>query len=132
MENLRFKFRAWDSKNKEMVYFDFDLLNDESRAFYKVSIEGSEKMQSTGLKDKNGKEIYEGDIIQKDHSDQFYVVEYCLKGHNCGGFRLRNLEDNKWSDFDQESIWMPSDEPKNFDKIIGNIYENPKLITPNQ
>jgi uncharacterized phage protein (TIGR01671 family) len=124
--NNRFKFRAWYAKDKEIIYFD--LLNDESRVFYKVSIEDSEKMQCTGLKDKNGKLIYEGDIIKKDHSEGVYKVEYCLKGHGCGGFRLKNIKDDKWSSFDQESIWMPSDEPKNFDEIIGNIYENPELL----
>ena len=85
-------------------------------------------LQSTGLKDKNGKLIFEGDVIKSDHYDDIYKVIYSIEGHFAGSFCLQNINNKKTSKFHQSNIWMPSDEPKNWDKIIGNIYENPELL----
>ena len=87
-----------------------------------------ELMQCTGLKDKNGKLIYEGDVIECDHYEDLYAVIYLTEGHFSGGFCLKNLKTSQTSNFHQFNIWMPSDEPKNWDKIIGNIYENADLL----
>jgi hypothetical protein len=70
-----------------------------------------ELMQFTGLHDKNGKEIYEGDILQTDafkrHSI-FHIVQW-------------DERRNGWSDYS----------PKDQFYITGNIYENPELLTGN-
>jgi hypothetical protein len=76
-------------------------------SFYGPGASGNEnpfntpQMQYTGLKDKNGKEIYEGDII-RDSDGEFY-------GQLPGGER---------------SLWIHAEDLK----IIGNIYENPNLF----
>jgi uncharacterized phage protein (TIGR01671 family) len=139
----RFKFRAWDKDDKVMIdnvqgvydggNFDFDVMKGDylswARCFGDI-LNNDEYivMQSTGLKDKNGTLIFEGDVIKKDHREQLYVVEFCKKGHFAGAFCLKNTESGKFAGFSQESIFMPGDAPRNWDKVIGNIHQNPKLI----
>ena len=55
-------------------------------------------------------------------------VKFCKKGYFAGGFRLWNYSSKKWAGFSQDSIWMPSDDPKNFDLVIGNIHQNGDLL----
>ena len=64
-------------------------------------------MQSTGVKDKNGKEVYEGDILE-DHYGHRAEIKWDTKGAGFIGFNAFTIVD---------------------DRIIGNIYENPELLT---
>ena len=83
-------------------------------------------MQFTGLKDKNGKEIYEGDILEhivKHNPKQMgktfrNTVEY-FNGNICG-WRIRN----KSFHFKLTENWLFNQEPE----VIGNIHENPELL----
>lgn len=74
-------------------------------------------MQSTGLKDKNGKLIYEGDIIKDlivpEHP---YIVEWFK-----GAFKLKSTVSNSYLKFDTTQ-----------QEVIGNIYENPELLEGKQ
>lgn len=86
-------------------------------------------MQYTGLKDKNGKEIYEGDIVEYDIDFQnkpFYDLRRVVIGFSYGSFLLLDPEDK-------------AEEPGGFNAIylhtpalcvVGNIYENLELISP--
>lgn len=111
-----FKFRAWDKKRNEMVYFDLQLLRSESDLFYREQIEGNEIMMYVGLKDKYGIEIYEGDIYREDNSDNSTVLHGNLSW-NCGhcgwvyGWDFEGLFNSDLSRIE----------------IIGNIYRNPEL-----
>jgi hypothetical protein len=84
-------------------------------------------MQSTGLKDKDGKEIFEGDIVQFEDchevSDFLYIntgiIEWCQ-----GGFHVTNRDSVLMEDLlDGDSLDVT---------IIGNIYETPELLEDNK
>lgn len=103
------KFRAWDEKDKKMIYPTHGLFN----IMLPVSSNMCEVMQFTGLKDKNGKEIYEGDIVYNEHDEKgYYPVEF-YNGMFC-------IEDTTFP------IWKGN--TKDFWEIVGNIYENPDLL----
>lgn len=115
------KFRAWDKELKEMIYGDDYIGSEQIACALEVIMHGGcdewteqiEIMQFTGLHDKNGKEIYEGDIVE--HFNGVQVVEWC---EDNASFQM-NLNDNV---FDQELFW---DGLKV--EVIGNIYENPEF-----
>lgn len=106
------KFRAWDIYNKVMV---FDM-NKIYECYIDNEHRGLKWMQFTGLKDKECKEIYEGDImLNEDGMGDIWICEF-----NEGMFVYRLPLENG------DEI-IPINEPKGF-KIIGNIYKNPELL----
>lgn len=119
------KFRAWDKKNKKMLV-DYDIDNPASWPTWNLNnvIEEYDRidwelMQFTGLKDKNGKEIYEGDIWngREVKFGQFYTYLENGLGNSywITGFYIDN----------DEGISEPVESGG---EVIGNIYENPELI----
>lgn len=106
------KFRAWDKNNKFMIFIqpvDFeagcDYFTDDN---YIIE-------QFTGLLDKNGREIYEGDIIQTETCVAAVVFDECQ-------FGLRAKPDKNYVGALMDLITWRSIE------IIGNIHENPELL----
>ena len=138
MEDTRkIKFRAWDKKDKEMYYdiqdgisFD-DGSNYDFKRFLGKQDMGDyhewEVMQFTGLKDKNGKEIYEGDVFQYTVHEGYMlpnfkaVVEYKEK---IGAF-IYKMENNGWKAFNEHDELQ--EDVLNYVEVIGNIYENGDL-----
>ena len=130
------KFRAWGGKN--MDYFDLPDLAKHSEGDWWY--DNDPVMQYTGLKDKNGKEIYEGDVVsisKRRVSDgaarmprpgQYGEVKIGVVRYNndLAAFRVKTDNyhiDNGISDsmkFSQS--WVQDLE------VIGNIYENPELL----
>lgn len=122
---MRSKFRAWDKLRKRIsvvdrIYFDTEgvQLRDDGglywRHFREVIL-----MQSTGLKDKNGKEIFEGDIV--DYKGRKAIVNW---HGSYASFIYRFVDESH----KRNAEWKPLYLAYMRCEIIGNIYENPELL----
>ena len=111
------KFRAWDTLSKKMINDVLNLRNQEHNNFGSVLKDKTKiVMQYTGLKDKNGKEIYEGDIVLDVVDNEIWEIIF-KEGSFCIG------KDNK-----EEDTLYPQRFPGRY-IVIGNKYENPELLT---
>ncbi len=138
-----FKFRAYDKKNNEMYYSDNlpdifffghdgknkmylsnSVWDKDEQTYYSDTI-STDVMQFTGLYDADGKEIYEGDILQIKDSFVMWSrtngqivedVNVVVEWSGCG-FRPRRLGNTRLWILDMEQY-----------EVIGNIYENPELL----
>lgn len=89
--------------------------------------------QFTGLLDKNGKEIYEGDIIMVCNSDN-YTGYLRFKNYevvfDCGAFKIvHEMYEGQVSVFETLDVYINPVSGDKHMEIIGNIYENPDLLT---
>ena len=111
------KFRAWTGKRMILPAIAFDnsaqpFLVAPEIAMPEIHLEW---MQSTGLKDKNGVDIYEGDIIELPNTD-VCVIEWRDTGF------IAIAPKTKWEQtMGRYNYWSA-------EKILGNIYQNPELL----
>ena len=120
------KFRAWNKVREEMIddcdlsitsdgsVLAGDLNYDVESGMLADVTDNVVIMMSTRLKDKNGTEIYEGDIIKNSY-DEIYTVKWFDAGFH--------LEEKYNGGFDYHELYLEDNK-----KVIGNIYENPELL----
>lgn len=145
------RYRAWDIEFKEMVQVDALVFDEQIiKATYKngnvvkEDLKNYVLMQSTGLKDKNGKEIYEGDILK--FNDEW--GEYCYEGYvdgvvegvnyveieketTCFGFGKTKIPESSLFNLvnDEHLTFKELITDTSFEfEIIGNIHTNPELV----
>lgn len=124
------KFRAWLKKDETMyhvrtVNFDKEIVfliefdNEDDMAFHE-HFNQIELMQYTGLKDCQGKEIYEGDIlrVRKEYYGKSHRPTYVLYEDGCFRRQISNIHN-------PVALSRASVEAL---EVIGNIYETPKLL----
>jgi uncharacterized phage protein (TIGR01671 family) len=117
MDNREIKFRAWDKERNIMEYFNFHNIYHPAQGMDNPDIV---LMQYTGLKDENGKEIYEGDILNNGEAyEELWRVVVIFRN---GAFQLRELETG------DDRIQCCCGQDLSLWKVIGNIHENPELL----
>lgn len=129
------KFRAWD-KNDKRIFIDPQMIDFYNKKIgytqyqteympdtsYSIPVgfeefEYSELMEWTGLYDKNGEDIYEGDILFESFGEKYYKVVF-----ENGSFRAEFEGDFEEYSFDLIDVVAQGYE------VVGNIYENPELL----
>jgi len=145
------KFRAWDNDEKQMGnvmgfylhkdgWVDIEILEEREDSDMKdeeyddvewrARMKNCTLMQYTGLKDKNGKEIYEGDIatvpnMNYDPSEGDAPNLSKKVVYEIGAFKIVDLDDDSCEEIYE--YWEKEDTLVDFE-IIGNIYENKELL----
>lgn len=121
------KFRAWDETNNEMIPWVY-LLNGHNlrNVFMRPEMCGLVLMQSTGMKDKNGVEIFESDLVKITVSNGFDHLEDALsivkEAEYHSGLICKLLSNTlEYRIFDEEATGYQYE-------VVGNIYENPELL----
>jgi uncharacterized phage protein (TIGR01671 family) len=117
------KFRAWIVKDKEWlndfsVSTDGEIVNESN---WMMDPEKVILMQSTGLTDKNGKDIFEGDVLGGFFENGF--IKWCDKckalQYSASGFCFACEGDVHWYELVEDEGTL---------EVIGNVYENPELL----
>lgn len=126
MRTINFRGKRVD--NGEWVYGDYHYRaggvhciivmqpNDQGKVVYVVNQVAPDTVgQFTGLHDKNGEEIYEGDVYRFEHPDSVNEVSYSIGGGFAGfDFSPSFSDENTLTDVE----------------VIGNIHDNPELLNP--
>jgi len=128
MRQREIKFRAWDTAHKSWYFYGEELnslapeimeLNKETQFSWKDIV----LQQFTGLKDKNGKEIYEGDILRQLYMGN-WIIAPMIWNEAKAQFGMDAVVEDDGIPSHIEIVIPKEQAPE----IIGNIYENPDLL----
>lgn len=153
MNRREIKFKVWCKENEEFIQFNKMGFLEDGSLWYAQGVDENEEetdppyfenqndwelMQYTGLKDKNGVEIYEGDIVKIDDYFNGEMNAKVVFEKGSFGFvgidrRVIDVVNSNWNDDFLSASYLSwtYDHPDNelFNAIvIGNVYENPELL----
>ena len=122
------KFRAWDKHeqkmftNDELIIWNGNVYANDSKKLTCNNLKGwsiddEYLMQSTGLVDKNGKEIFEGDIVKMSKDVYSEPTYYEVVRHYGGAYRLESKQHGC-------ELWLRHTDCE----VVGNVYENRELL----
>lgn len=131
------KFRAWDMalgrmRGVDSVRWGFDgkiikveFTDGSYKSWHYDLIDDVVLMQFTGLRDKNGKEIYEGDVVSVNHpfKQRKYQGDIEYYGNKFGSQDFYFSHQDDPADIFESIAYL---------EVVGNIYENPELLTNKQ
>ena len=133
---MKSKFRAWDKHghkmfaNDELIIWNGNVYANDSKKLTCNNLKGwsideEYLMQSTGLKDKNDQEIFEGDVVRQVRTQPTTENEIIIGVVTMleGAWLIMNDGEQLASD-----LWSETD----INEIIGNIYENSELLEENE
>ena len=133
--NREIKFRVYDEDLKKMRYLnsshDFICFDEKGNGYYHNMQTGlgewfSDPMQYTGLKDKNGVEVYENDIIdihQTVNGYNQFVIQYDDYKFSARYYNQETKQILGWYQYDLDELFEINETEKEIE-VIGNIYEN--------
>lgn len=122
------KYRAWDKHgqkmfaNDELIIWNGNVYANDSKKLTCNNLKGwsiddEYLMQSTGLVDKNGKEIFEGDIVKMSKDVYSEPTYYEVVRHRGGAYRLESKQHGC-------ELWLRHADCE----VVGNVYENKELL----
>lgn len=123
------KFRAWVNDSYMAIQGMPDLETFQSFMFHYC--DQKIVMQFTGLKDKTGKEIYEGDILKE------WLEDLVLEENGFWWYGIVSFKNGQWKVLQADFKYLNFDDMsklyEDFEnlEVVGNIYENPELLTLN-
>ena len=123
------KFRAWNKTEKHMYNWS-NLLNQNLKNIFTIPEQcGYNLMQYTGLKDKNGEEIFEGDIVKvklyKGEEEKYFIGKVEYFGSN---FIVDADNNSEYHVYDLDGFGIDYRYNLEDCEVIGNIYDNPELL----
>ena len=117
------KFRAWDKFNKKMCEVidllfssSFVVVERDKIPMIEIAFDLVELLQFTGLLDKNGKEIYEGDIVKDIIGGELYIIKWSKDWAQFTAEKIKNM-----------NLTMDLIYSDHFE-VIGNVFESPELL----
>lgn len=123
LANRFFKFRVWDLADKEMTPFEKIRILPSETMMHELFIEERYVwMQFTGLKDKNKKEVYEGDITENGFIIKWNSLHNCWGYFSINGFKKEILSETYTPKGRLTHCHIP-------EKIVGNVFQTPNLLT---
>lgn len=145
------KFRVWDKKNNKLydgsngaIGWSGSYIFQRNGILSLKSIEGNQDdnlifMQFTGLKDKNGKDIYEGDMVRYETRENSFGIHQVIYEQLAAAFLLQAITRASVNPVGMKYLGDIVRSNKQYDtrtyelcEVIGNIYENPQPLNSNR